>query len=288
MKGEEFLKQMDRIDDGLIQSAANANGKGKRIVLVGFVAALLAALTVAAVAVGIAMTGKTNAPLPPETEIETNAETEEQTDEKETAQTAETVPESDNLKSVTDIPGAVLYEGRVKMSGGTTDTFAKYCDPKSMSEIIISNNNYPLVYGTIENLKSVTIKSDYQKSVETAWVLSTFDFVVDRVDFGDIVGDRIKIFSINRVNSSGELCYDPYNTFNVNLFDGKKAAFLLENVESFKIFYYDVNANDNTEDITVKIRTFDDIDFSEYASYHAGVQFSKNGEIYLKLLEYLR
>lgn len=73
---------MDRIDDGLIQSAANANGKGKRIVLVGFVAALLAALTVAAVAVGIAMTGKTNAPLPPETEIETNAETEEQTTEK--------------------------------------------------------------------------------------------------------------------------------------------------------------------------------------------------------------
>jgi len=103
MKGEEFLKQMDRIDDGLIQSAANANGKGKRIVLVGFVAALLAALTVAAVAVGIAMTGKTNAPLPPETEIETNAETEEQTDEKETAQTAaeteETVIPKEELSS---------------------------------------------------------------------------------------------------------------------------------------------------------------------------------------------
>ncbi len=285
MNGEELLKNMDQLDDKLIQSAADANGKGRKLIFLGAVAAVLTVLTVAAAAFG--MMNKNEVTLPSGTEIATEAETE--TDTKETVQTAET--NEREYKDINDIPGAVLYEGRIKASDvETKDTFAMLMGPKALSESI-RINSIPLVSGTVENLKSVTIRFEdkQQENGEAIWILSTFDLVVDHVVSGDPIGDRIKLFALNRVNSSGIICYDDINSINVDLFDGKHAAFLLEKAESFDISHYEFETNENDGSVVIKKVAYADIDFCEYGSYRAVWQFDENNNGYYSyLLEYLK
>lgn len=286
MNGEELLKNMDQLDDKLIQSAADANGKGRKLIFLGAVAAVLTALTVTAAAFG--MMNKNEVTLPSGTEIATETETEEQTDEKETAQAAET--NEREYKDINDIPGAALYEGRIKASDAETkDTFVKLMDPKTLSESI-RINSIPLVYGTVENLKSVTIgfEDKQQENGEARWILSTFDLVVDHVVSGDPIGDRIKLFALNRVNSSGIICYDAINSINIDLFDGKQAAFLLEKAESFDISHYEFETNENDGSVVIKKVAYADVDFCEYGSYCAVWQFDENEGYYLNLLKHLR
>ena len=270
MKGEELFKNMSLLDDELIQSAANANGNGKKYLFIGLVAAVLAALTVTAAAVGIAMTGKTNAPLPPETEIETNAETEEQTDEKETAQTAETVPESGNLKSVTDIPGAVLFEGRVSGGNVVQGATAYYPDPYNCA-LRMKEQKTPLVIGTVENLNSVRVSFDDENDEnDTAeWVLCTFDLIVENVIYGDVDKTTIRMFALQKNGGYRTLEFYHNYTMNIDLYNGKQAVFKLRKSEEYKKFY-------------------DKVDLGEFGVYGVTRQFEKDDSYYLELIKYLK
>ena len=176
MNGEELLKNMDQLDDKLIQSAADANGKGRKLIFLGAVAAALTALTVTAAAFG--MMNKNEVTLPSGTEIATEAETE--TDTKETVQTAET--NEREYKDINDIPGAVLYDGRLSEGNAVHGASAYYPDPYNFA-LRMKQQKTPLLVGTVKNLNSVTVRFyDENDENDTAeWVLCTFDLIVEKL-----------------------------------------------------------------------------------------------------------
>ena len=263
MNGEELLKNMDQLDDKLIQSAADANGNGKKYLFIGLVAAVLAALTVTAAA--FVMMNKNEVTLPSGTEIATEAETE--TDTKETVQTAET--NEREYKDISDIPGAALYDGRLSEGNAVHGASAYYPDPYNFA-LRMKQQKTPLLVGTVKNLNSVTVRFyDENDENDTAeWVLCTFDLIVENVNYGDVDKTKIRMFALKKNGGNRTLEFYQKHTVNIDLYDGKQAVFELRKSELYNKFY-------------------DEIDLSEFGEYGAVRQFEKTDDYYLELLKYL-